>query len=63
MKRTLITIVTVISLLLIPLQSFAAKSGDKGPGGKAYDNASDNASFNWDKDKKKDKDKCPCESV
>ena len=59
MKRTLITIVTVISLLLIPLQSFAAKGGDKGPGGKAYDNAS----FNRDKDKKKDKDKCPCESV
>lgn len=54
MKKSLIVFTTIISLSLLPLQSFAAKGGEKGPDDRAYERASDNASFKRD-GKHKDK--------
>jgi len=60
MKKLLISLLTLLPLLLIPLDSYADK--DKGPSDRAYDRANDNASFKRDDDddddhKKKDKKK------
>ena len=57
MTKNLLAILAALSILLMPLHSYAAKDG-KGPSDQAYKNASDNASFNRDnkdKDKKKNK--------
>jgi len=51
MKKLLISLLAVLPLLLLPLDSYADK--DKGPSDRAYDKANDNASFNRDNDKKK----------
>lgn len=57
MTKNLLAILAALSILLMPLHSYAAKDG-KGPSDQAYKNASDNASFNRDnKDKDKDKKK------
>ena len=63
MTKQFLAILAALSILLMPLHSYADKDG-KGPSDQAYKNASDNASFkrdNKDKDKdtdkKKDKDK------
>jgi hypothetical protein len=59
MNKLLICLLSVLPLLLLPLDSIADK--DKGPGDRAYEMANDNARFNRDddnadhKDKKKDK--------
>ena len=55
MKKLLISLLTLLPLLLIPLDSYADK--DKGPSDRAYDRANDNASFKRDNDKKKHKKK------
>jgi hypothetical protein len=55
MKKLLISLLAVLPLLLLPLDSYADK--DKGPSDRAYDKANDNASFNRDNDKKKKKNK------
>ena len=59
MTKILLAILAALSILLMPLHSYADKAG-KGPSDQAQKNASDNASFNRDnkdKDKKKNKDK------
>ena len=59
MTKNLLAILAALSILLMPLHSYAEKGG-KGPSDQAVKNASDNASFNRDnkdKDKTKDKDK------
>ena len=57
MTKNLLAILAALSILLMPLHSYAAKDG-KGPSDQASKNASDNASFNRDnKDKDKDKKK------
>ena len=48
MKKLLISLLALLPLLLIPLDSYADK--DKGPSDRAYDRANDNASFNRDHD-------------
>ena len=53
MTKNLLAILAALSILLMPLHSYAAKDG-KGPSDQAVKNASDNASFNRDN---KDKDK------
>ena len=55
MKKLLISLLALLPLLLIPLDSYADK--DKGPSDRAYDRANDNASFKRDNDKKKHDDK------
>ena len=52
MKKLLICLLSLLPLLLLPLDSSADK--DKGPSDRAYEKANDNASFKRDK---KDKDK------
>lgn len=54
MKKLLISLLAILPLLLLPLDSYADK--DKGPSDRAYDRANDNASFKRGDDKKK-KDK------
>jgi len=44
--RKLIIILIMFSLVVIPSVSFAAKGGEKGASGQAYENASDQAIFN-----------------
>lgn len=72
MLRKLITLLAAMALASLSLQSLAAKGGEKGPSDRAYERASDNASFkrgrDYDddaadddgrkkhKDKKKDRD-------
>ena len=56
MKKILITLLVVLTILSLPLQSFADKERDKGPSSKAYKNANDNASFKRDDKKHKDSD-------
>jgi hypothetical protein len=56
MKKLLISLLAILPLLLLPLDSYADK--DKGPSDRAYDRANDNASFKRGddhKDKKKNK--------
>lgn len=55
MKKLLISLLAILPLLLLPLDSFADK--DKGPSDRAYDRANDNASFKRGDDKKKHKNK------
>ena len=66
MLKILLTLLTAIAMAGLSMQSLAAKGGEKGPGDRAYEQASDNASFKRDrynddddkkKHKKKDKDK------
>jgi hypothetical protein len=64
MLRKLITLLTAMALASLSLQSLAAKGDEKGPSDRAYERASDNASFKRDRDydadgrkKHKDKDK------
>ena len=66
MLKKLLTLLTAIAIAGLSMQSLAAKGGEKGPGDRAYEQASDNASFKRDrydddddkkKHKKKDKDK------
>jgi Skp family chaperone for outer membrane proteins len=64
MLRKLITLLTAMALASLSLQSLAAKGDEKGPSDRAYEHASDNASFKRDRDydadgrkKHKDKDK------
>ena len=59
MTKKLLAIFAALSILLMPLHSYADKDG-KGPSDQAYKNANDNAAFkngNKDKDKKKGKKK------
>ena len=57
MTKQFLAILAALSILLLPLHSYADKGG-KGPSDQAQKNASDNASFNRDnKDKDKDKKK------
>lgn len=55
MKKFLISLLAILPLLLLPLDSYADK--DKGPSDRAYDRANDNASFKRGDDKKKHKNK------
>ena len=55
MKKLLISLLTILPLLLLPLDSYADK--DNGPSDRAYDRANDNASFKRGDDKKKHKNK------
>ncbi len=56
MKKLLICLLSLLPLLLLPLDSSADK--DKGPSDRAYEKANDNASFKRDKkDKEKKKNK------
>ena len=65
MLKKIIALLTVMALASLSLPSLAAKGGEKGPAERAYDRASDNASFKRDRDhdddgkkhKKKDKNK------
>lgn len=65
MTKKLLAVLAALSILLMPLHSYADKDS-KGPSDQAYKNANDNAAFKRDdqnndkkknKDKKKDKDK------
>jgi hypothetical protein len=51
MKKRLICLLSLLPLLLLPLESSADK--DKRPNDRAYEKANDNASFKRDDDKKK----------
>jgi hypothetical protein len=55
MKNFLISLLAILPLLLLPLDSYADK--DKGPSDRAYDRANDNASFKRGDDKNKHKNK------
>jgi E3 ubiquitin-protein ligase RBBP6 len=55
MKKILISLLSMLPLLLLPLDANADK--DKGPSDRAYDRANDNASFKRDDDEKKHKKK------
>ena len=66
MLKKLLTLLTAIAIAGLSMQSLAAKGGEKGPGDRAYEQASDNASFKRDRHdndddkkehKKKDKDR------
>jgi hypothetical protein len=66
MLKKLLTLLTAIAITGLSMQSLAAKGGEKGPSDRAYERASDNASFKRDRDddddgkkkhKKKDKAK------
>jgi hypothetical protein len=53
MKRLLICLLSLLPLLLLPLDSSADK--DKGPSDRAYERANENASFKRDDDDKQKK--------
>ena len=55
MKKILISLLAILPLLLLPLDSYADK--DKGPSDRVYDRANDNASFKRSDDKKKHQNK------
>ena len=55
MKKFLISLLAILPLLLLPLDSYADK--DKGPSDRVYDRANDNASFKRSDDKKKHQNK------
>lgn len=56
MKKLLISLLSLLPLLLLPLDSSADK--DKGPSDRAFERANDNASFKHDNDhKEKNKNK------
>jgi len=50
MLRKLITLLATMALASLSLQSLAAKGGEKGPSDRAYERASDNASFKRGRD-------------
>ena len=45
MKIRFVALLATLSIVCIPMQSYAAKGGEKGPSDRAYERASDNASF------------------
>ena len=45
MRKTLVALLTTLFIACQPMQSYAAKGGEKGPSDRAYERASDNASF------------------
>ena len=45
MRIRLVALLTILSIACLPMQSYAAKGGEKGPSDRAYERASDNASF------------------
>jgi FtsZ-interacting cell division protein ZipA len=49
MLKRLLTLLTVIAIAGLSMQALAAKDGEKGPGDRAYERASDNASFKRDR--------------
>ena len=53
MNKLLTSLLMLLPLLLLPLNSHADK--DKGPSDRAYERANDNASFKRDRDWKNDK--------
>lgn len=46
--KKVIAMLVVFCFLGVPMSSFAAKGGKKGPAGKAYEKADDNAKFKRD---------------
>ena len=58
MSKKIITLLAALSIVLVPIHSYATTGGGDGPSEQAEKNASDNASFKRDqKDKKENKDK------
>ena len=53
MNKLFVSLLAILPLLLLPIDSYADK--DKGSSDRAYDKANDNASFKRDDDKKKHK--------
>jgi hypothetical protein len=51
MKIRLAALLTTLSIVCLPMQSYAAKGGEQGPSDRAYERASDNASFKREGDK------------
>ena len=45
MRIRLVALLTTLSIVCLPMQSYAAKGGEKGPSDRAYERASDDASF------------------
>ena len=45
MRKTFVALLTILFIACLPMQSYAAKGGEKGPSDRAYERASDNASF------------------
>ena len=45
MRKTLVALLATLFIACLSMPSYAAKGGEKGPSGKAYERASDNASF------------------
>jgi len=45
MRIRFAALLATLSIVCLPMQSFAAKGGEKGPSDQAYERASDNASF------------------
>ena len=45
MRKTLVALLTILFIASLPMQSYAAKGEGKGPSERAYERASDNASF------------------
>lgn len=50
MLKKLLTLLSVIAIAGLSMQALAAKDGEKGPSDRAYERASDNASFKRDRD-------------
>ena len=49
MRKTLVALLAALFIASLSVQTYAAKDGAKGPSGKAYERASDNASFKRDR--------------
>ena len=49
--KILAAVITTTLILALPLQSFAAKGGEKGPSDRAWEHADENASFKREGDK------------
>ena len=45
MRKTLVALLVTLFIACLSMQSYAAKGGEKGPSDRAYERASDNASF------------------
>ena len=57
MSEKIIAVLAALSILLMPIHSYAAPGGGNGPSEQAEKNASDNASFKRDQKDKKEKKK------
>ena len=51
MRKTLVALLVTLFIACLSMQSYAAKGGEKGPSDRAYERASDNASFKREGDK------------